>query len=274
MTFAQKSHARGILFGLATLVLVAAPAMAQQTPANPPAASTSDQKSDAQKNDATTGQSGAADQLPEKPAAQNKVTNDRVFLVMPNYLTVENAKFAPRLSPVEKIKYATLDTFDYFVYPYIGAQAAIAQAQNSPKEYKQGWNAYGLRYGQAFGDNGIGNYMTEAVFPIFLHQDPRYYQLGHGGFWHRTYYSLSRIVITRGDSGNAEFNYSEICGNAANAAISRSYHVDSERDAGDAAITWWTQIGWDAAANFSKEFWPDIHQWMRGKKPGQTDRPN
>ncbi|HTV60641.1 MAG TPA: hypothetical protein VMJ93_17335 [Verrucomicrobiae bacterium] len=185
--------------------------------------------------------------------------------MMPNYLTVENAKYAPKLSAGEKFKLASLDTFDYFVYPFIGAQAAIAQAENSPKEYKQGWGAYGLRYGQAFGDNGIGNYMTSAVFPSLLHQDPRYYQLGTGGFWHRTFYAVSRMVITRGDSGNAEFNCSEICGNAVNAAISRTYHVDSERNAGDAAITWWTQIGWDAASNVSKEFWPDIHRWLRKK---------
>jgi hypothetical protein len=266
MTFIQRTHARGIYFSLAILLLLPAAARAQQTPANPQADSSAVQNPEAQKKGNATDQSGTNQQLPEKPESKPQITNDRVFLVMPNYLTVENAKFAPRLSPVEKFKFATLDTFDYFVYPYIGAQAAIAQAQNSPKEYKQGWGAYGLRYGQAFGDNGIGNYMTEAVFPIFLHQDPRYYQLGHGGFWHRTYYALSRLVITRGDSGNAEFNCSEICGNAANAAISRSYHVNSERNAGDAALTWWTQIGWDGAANLSKEFWPDIHQWMRKKK--------
>jgi hypothetical protein len=267
-------YARGVLLGLATVLFLAAPAFAQQTPASPPSDSNSDQNADAQKKGSTTNQSNSDKQLPAKPESKYQTTNDRVFMVMPNYLTVENASSAPRLSAGEKFKYATLDTFDYFVYPYIGAQAAIAQAQNSPKEYKQGWEAYGLRYGQAFGDNGIGNYMTEAVFPIFLHQDPRYYQLGHGGFWHRTYYALSRVVITRGDSGNAEINFSEICGNAANAAISRSYHVDSERNAGDATITWWTQIGWDAAANFSKEFWPDIHRWMRGEKSESTEKPN
>lgn len=274
MTFAQKVHARGALLGFAILLGLSAPAMGQQTPTAPPNYSSSDQSSDAQKKDHTTnqsnptGQSGSNQQLPEKPESKYQITNDRVFLVMPNYLTVENASTAPRISAGEKFKLATLDTFDWFVYPFIGVQAAIAQAQNSPKEYGQGWNAYGLRYGQAFGDNGIGNYMTSAVFPTILHQDPRYYQLGHGGIKRRTWYAVSRMFVTRGDDGHEEFNCSEICGNAVNAAISRSYHVDQERDAGDAAITWWTQIGWDAASNVSKEFWPDIKRWL-WKKAGK-----
>jgi len=265
MRFERHRHSRVGPIAFLIVFFVAVPLKAQQTPATPPISS-SDQQSDGQDSESKSGQQGANSQLPEKPEPNGHITNDRVLFVMPNYLTVENAKYAPKISAGEKFKLATLDTFDWFVYPFIGAQAAIAQAQNSPKEYGQGWDAYGQRYGQAFGDNAIGNYMTSAVFPSLLHQDPRYYQLGHGGIWHRTLYAVSRMVITRGDSGNAEFNCSEICGNAANAAISRSYHVDSERNAGDAAITWWTQIGWDAASDVSKEFWPDIHRWLRKKK--------
>jgi hypothetical protein len=29
---------------------------------------------------------------------------------------------------------------------------------------------------------------------LALHQDPRFYQLGKGGFWHRTRYAVSRIT--------------------------------------------------------------------------------
>jgi len=43
-----------------------------------------------------------------------------------------------------------------------------------------------------------------------LHQDPRFFQLGKGGFWHRTGYAVSRIFVTRSDSGNSQFNTSEI----------------------------------------------------------------
>ena len=41
-------------------------------------------------------------------------------------------------------------------------------------------------------------------------RDPRYFQLGKGGFWHRTSYAVSRIFIARTDCGHNQFNHSEI----------------------------------------------------------------
>jgi hypothetical protein len=52
--------------------------------------------------------------------------------------------------------------------------------------------------------------MTEGLFPIVLHQDPRYFVKGTGGFWRRTGYAISREVITRGDDGRNHFNTSEL----------------------------------------------------------------
>ena len=60
----------------------------------------------------------------------------------------------------------------------------------------------------------IENFMTEAVFPTLLRQDPRFFQLGKGGFWKRTAYAVSRIFVTRTDSGHNQFNFSEILGSA------------------------------------------------------------
>src|SRR5579859_7744611 len=140
--------------------------------------------------------------------------NDRIFEVMPNYGTVETSKTLPALSTGQKFHLATAGVFDYFTFPFIGALAAIDQANNSPKSWGQGWGAYGQRYGASFADNGIGTYMTTAVFPSMLHEDPRYYQLGKGTFGHRAYHAINRLFITRTDSGGTHFNYSETVGNA------------------------------------------------------------
>jgi hypothetical protein len=100
-----------------------------------------------------------------------------------------------------------------------------------------------------------------AVVPSLLHTDPRYYQLGKGGFWHRTEYALSRLVITRTDAGNHTFNFGEIGGSAAAAAISTySYHPQADRNLANVASVWGTQIGYDALSIFAKEFWPDIRR--------------
>ena len=47
----------------------------------------------------------------------------------------------------------------------------------------------GKRYGASFADNSIGSYMTTAIFPSLLHEDPRYYQLGNGRSAHRAYHA-------------------------------------------------------------------------------------
>ena len=73
--------------------------------------------------------------------------------------------------------------------------------------------------------------MTCAIYPSLLHEDPRYYQLGQGSFQRRFSYSLSRLFVTRTDSGHARFNYSESVGNATAAAISNIYHPAEDRTA-------------------------------------------
>ena len=41
-----------------------------------------------------------------------------------------------------------------------------------------------------YGDNLIEHFMSSAVLPSILHQDPRHYQLGHGGFWRRSAHAV------------------------------------------------------------------------------------
>src|SRR5208282_1248792 len=123
----------------------------------------------------------------------------------PNFLTVQNAGTLPQLSVGGKFKVVARGSFDYVEYFWYGALAGISQAENSEPGYGQGAEGYGKRYGASFADGTIENFMVGAVFPSLLRQDPRYYQLGHGGFVHRTSYAVSRSFVTRTDSGRAQF---------------------------------------------------------------------
>lgn len=191
--------------------------------------------------------------------------NDRILTVMPNYGTVENAHTLPPISTRQKYRLATAGVFDYFTFPFIGALAAIDQANNSPESWGQGWGAYGKRYGASFADNGIGTYMTTAIFPSALHEDPRYYWLGHGSIPHRTFYSLGRLFVARTDDGRSRFNYSELIGNAVAAGISNTYHAPEDRTLGRNLGTYGMLDMWDGVSNLMKEFWPDIHRKMQHK---------
>ena len=241
---------------------------AQETaPSNPPApppaqtmqAQPTDQSKDAQAN--------------KKTSDNNEGTSkDRLFYTLPNFLTLENAGHVPPLTVGQKFKVVARGSFDYIQIPWYAALAGISQAENSESGYGQGAVGYGKRFGAAFGDGTIENFMTGAILPSLLRQDPRFFQQSEGTFWHRTGYAISRIFITRTDSGNQQFNFSEICGSAAAAAISTySYHPSADRTLSNTASVWGTQVGYDTITFVFKEFWPDIRRKLGKKKDSPSN---
>jgi len=210
-------------------------------------------------------QSNASEQEKEKaPDAMSQeqrtgTSNDRLFWTLPDFLTVENAKNIPRLSTGAKFKVVARGSFDYVEFLWYAFLAGVSQAENSEPGFGQGAQGYGKRIGTAFADGTIENFMTEAVLPSILKQDPRYYHLGEGSFWHRTTYAVSRIFVTRSDSGSTQFNFSEIFGSALAATISTySYHPRSDRTVDNSLKVWGTEIGYDTLTIVVKEFWRDI----------------
>ena len=241
-------------------LLLAVPLLAQQQ--NPASADTSSQ-----------GQSKVGEKSGDNkdPAIQEQKSpeNDRLFFVLPNYLTVENAKNIPPLTAGQKFKLVALGTFDPIEFPYVGVIALIDQAENTDPSFRQGFVGYAKRYGAAYADTTIENFMAGAVFPSLLHQDPRYYQLGKGGFWHRAGHAALQVFITRSDSGKKQFNYSEWAGSAIAAALSNTYHPPADRNAANSTNIWLTQIWGDAVAFELKEFWPDIRRKLHKKQVAQ-----
>jgi hypothetical protein len=205
---------------------------------------------------------------PSKPQndLQGGTSNDRILWTMPNFLTLENADSIPPLTAGQKFKVTARGVFDPFEFVLIGFVAGINQASDSNPTYGQGMQGYAKRYGTAYADNAIENFMASAVFPSVLHQDPRYYQLGYGGFWRRTEHAVGRVLITRSDSGEKQANYSELVGALAAASISTyTYHPQSERGFGNVVSVWASQMGWDAVTYMIKEFWPDLRKQRKKK---------
>jgi hypothetical protein len=263
--------------GSGSLAQNQSPDQSQNQSPDPLPAPSSQAQQDQQPPAATTPPPAASPKsLPDKPgpAGQNDKdkdysagSKDRLFYAMPNFLTVESSQHLPPLTVGQKFKIATRSTFDPFQFAWYGAISGISQATNSEPGYGQGWGAYGVRYASAFGDGLIESYMVGAVFPSVLKQDPRYYQLGHGSFLHRTGYALSRLLITRSDAGNTQFNASEVLGAAVAAGISTySYHPHEDKTLSNTAKVWGTQVGYDGIAVVLKEFWPDLRRKFSEKK--------
>jgi hypothetical protein len=195
------------------------------------------------------------------PQPQAATSNDHMFDLIPNFLTLENASNVPPLTAGAKFKAVARGAFDWGEFVWIAGVSGLGQLNNSEPAYHQGLEGYGKRYATNFGDGVTENFMTSAIFPSILKQDPRFYQSSKGSFLHRLGYAASRIVITRSDSGSTQFNFSEVLGSATAAAISTySYHPRSEKTISNTASVWATEVAYDALSYTFKEFWPDIRK--------------
>jgi hypothetical protein len=198
------------------------------------------------------------------PADSVQPKNDRIFGVVPNYRTIENPniRMAP-LSAKGKFKLALEDSFDPYAYVIAGAFAGFGQSKNNPKSWgEESWGPFTKRYAASFADQTSENFMTEAVVPWLLKEDPRYFRLGTGGFFKRTGYAVSRIWVTQTDAGHRTFNFSEILGAGASAGISNFYYPKENRTLSNNLSQWGVMVGEDTFFNLLKEYWPDIHQKM------------
>lgn len=161
------------------------------------------------------------------------------------------------LTPKQKLRIAVKDSFDYPLIFIGAAYAGLYQAEDSHPQFGQGAKGYFKRFGTSYTDQLDGNMLSEGILPVLFHEDPRYFRMSTGPVKKRLWYSVSRIVVTRTDSGHASFNFAECTGNGIAAAVGLSYYAD-DRDVGDYLENWATQLATDAASQVLKEFWPDV----------------
>jgi hypothetical protein len=208
---------------------------------------------------------GAAHAFAQTAPASDQPPRHVLWLI-PNFRTSPTlAEYKP-LSAREKFQIARQDSFDRGTVALAAAFAGQSQLSNSDPSFGQGVAGYASRFGTSYASFVIGNYMTEAVYPTLLHQDPRYFRRGSGSAWSRFGYAVGQIVWTHNDSGRKQFNFSEILGNSTAVAVSMSYYPD-QRNAKDAVSSLAVQLGVDAASNVLKEFWPNK---PRHNKPAAT----
>ena len=188
-----------------------------------------------------------------KPPTEDK----RILGIFTNHRTAEESDAISKLTPKGKLAIAWGDATDPAIFVQSAFLAGMGQATNGNPSFGQGAAGYAKRYGTTYADFAVQNTMTEGIFPVLLHQDPRYFRRSKGTGRSRLGYAISRLFITRTDSGKHQFNYSEVVGGATSLVISNAYHPDG-RDLGNNVQRYGTQLGFDAASNVLKEFWPDL----------------
>ena len=200
------------------------------------------------------------------PAVSDSNISSRVLGVLPNYRTVDGTLPFEPITARRKFSIAAKDSFDYPVYPLAAGFAGLYQLDDQNPSFGEGMKGYGKRFAAAYGDQAIGNILTEAILPVLLRQDPRYFRLGQGTTWYRTCYALTRVFVARNDRGNWTFNSGEWLGNGATVAVSNLYYPQDTRNVHDNIQKLGMQIATDSFSQVLKEFWPDWKRKMLKKK--------
>ena len=199
---------------------------------------------------------------PGAPATTETPQDKRIFGVLPNYRTAEMSAETHPLTPKQKMRIAVKDSFDYPLMAISAIYAGLYQAEDNHPQFGQGVKGYFSRLGTSYTDQVDGNMLTEGFLPVLFREDPRYFRMSTGPVKKRLFYAISRIVVTRTDSGHSSFNYAEVLGNGISSTIGLAYYSDS-RDAKSFSENWATALGTDALSQVLKEFWPDIkHHWL------------
>jgi hypothetical protein len=154
----------------------------------------------------------------------------RLIGVIPNFYTSYIHDAAP-LTSKQKFSLATRNGLDPIAFIGIGIAAGIEQATNTYPGYGQGAAGYSKRYAARFADGRSSDFLTHAIFPALLHQDPRYYYQGSGSFKSRLVHAVSFAFVARSDSGRTMPNYSYILGDLASGALSNLYYPRADRGA-------------------------------------------
>jgi hypothetical protein len=158
-----------------------------------------------------------------------KEEKQRLLGVMPQFQVVMNGQAVP-LTGGQKWRLALHSAIDPF---YIGWAFVIGggygELVGNNNGYGWGADGYIKRVGANYADNVNGALIGNALLPELLHQDPRYFRLGHGKIIHRFLYAAASTVVCHGDNGKNQPNVSNVLGNYISGAISNSYYPANER---------------------------------------------
>ena len=201
--------------------------------------------------------------LPDAPSAQQskeskpKPSGGRVFGIVPEF-NVTSIKDAKPLTAKGKWRLFVKQTADPFTFVGAAFTSGLGQATDSFHDYGQGWAGYGKRFGAASADSVDGSLWGGFIFPVMFKQDPRYFRLGEGSMKHRIGYAMSRVVVTRTDSGHRAFNFSEILGNLVAGGIANTYYPAADRGAALTFERAGVVTGLGTLGKIGQEFLPDI----------------
>jgi hypothetical protein len=177
----------------------------------------------------------------------------RVLGFLPNYYSSYIWDAVP-MTPKLKFKLTLRSTTDPVTFLVAAGLAGVEQKRDIFPGYGHGSEGYAKRFGAAYADTLISKMVSRAILPTVLRQDPRYFYRGSGSIRSRIFYALRAAVITRGDNGQMQPNYSQVLGNFASSGISNLYRAPGDRTASLTFRNGLIMTGSGAVENLLREF--------------------
>ncbi len=191
----------------------------------------------------------------------------RVLGVVPSF-NVSYRSDAVSLTGWQKMGLAFHTVIDPVTFGASFAVAGYHEALNDLSGFRWGVRGYGERVGAAYLDSFDGTMIGNGVLPALLHQDPRYFRMGHGKVSRRFLYATTTAFVCKHDNtGKWEPNYSNVLGNIASGAISNLYYPGSNSGLGLTISNGMVQTAVGAIGGVFQEFWPDISRRLLHKDP-------
>jgi len=191
----------------------------------------------------------------------------RVVGVVPSF-NVSYRSDAVSLTAGQKMKLAFRSVTDPVAFGVAFVAAGYHEAMDDDKGFGWGIEGYGKRSGAAYLDAFDGNMIGNGILPSILHQDPRYFRMGHGSFTHRLLYSLATNVVCKHDNtGKWEPSYSNVGGNIIAGAISNLYYPSSGSGVGQTFYNGFLVTAEGGFGSVFQEFWPDVSRKILHRDP-------
>lgn len=146
-------------------------------------------------------------------------------------------------------------------------QATLDQAQGQWPHYGGGMQGWGKRFGATLADTESRRFIQTVALSTILHQDPRYFPSHKRSLVSRSWYAVTRVVMTRNDSGDNTFNTSEFLGTLFTSSLQNAYYPRHDRTFGDTMNRFAGALSSDAIGDLQHEFMPDIKRLFRKHAP-------
>jgi len=137
------------------------------------------------------------------------------------------------------------------------SEQVLVNGRDTPPEWGQGADAYGIRFASGFGRSVISRTIAFGVAAVDR-EDPRFVPSNESGIWRRTRHAIVGTFVSRAPTGGSMPAFSRFAGVYSAGFIANAWEPRSQNDTGHALARGSTALLSSVGWHVFEEFWPDI----------------